>query len=605
MGERIKGVSRRYEIEPLPLDESLDRYAVPFAGEAFTKEQEFFLKPFFSNLDGPVYVIHHLPEEVVGALSSRYSRSTKGLRRLFWDEYLEPILSPEKQKGWEVADDREREEALSTSRKLREIVDFLNRTGGVDGVVNIKRGRKFFETWLSEFGDDSIAEQGAVHVSIEGISNMALEELVNKRIGISLIIKSSRYVQFWERRADGGDQYVVPGELVGTEYEAGFREVMDGLFGIYERLAGPYLDYIKELYPKGEDETDKSFQNSRSAKRFDDLRDLLPFGTQVNGGFLGNCRAWEEVINRLAAHPLGELRWLGQALCNELEKEVPSFVKRPRTARGAEIQLYLENIRRLRRELATGYLTGGGNPDREKTELVRLLSSTPNADVEILSAFMFAGCKNIPLHEVRSQVMKMTPDIVSALLGTILGERKFGKSDPGREEVRFRKVPRAFENAKYLFEIWGRGGDFRDLHRHRMLTEEHQQFTTRWGFDLEEEVRRSPFVGEISSSLERAARLYEKLEADYPEAASYVVPFAFIQHWYMLMTAREVFWTGEIRTGPQARPHYKEICLQIVDLAMKETPAVFQGIMVDRNDYRLARRDSERRVERKRGVEGA
>ena len=63
--------------------------------EKFTKAEAYFIEPFFTNLDKNVFAAKYLPSEVLGALASRYSRSTKGVRRLFFDEYIKPILEPD------------------------------------------------------------------------------------------------------------------------------------------------------------------------------------------------------------------------------------------------------------------------------------------------------------------------------------------------------------------------------------------------------------------------------------------------------------------------------------------------------------------------------
>ena len=57
-------------------------------GETFTPEETRALAPYFTNTDRPVYVLHHLPETVKGALFARYSRSAKSVRRLFLDEVV-------------------------------------------------------------------------------------------------------------------------------------------------------------------------------------------------------------------------------------------------------------------------------------------------------------------------------------------------------------------------------------------------------------------------------------------------------------------------------------------------------------------------------------
>lgn len=588
---------RRYLTDPLPSSEDVERFAPPYSPEPFTQEETRYLQPFFSNIDKPVFVIQHLPEEVIGALSSRYSRTTDSLRRVFLREYIKPVVWPESQPNWPELTPQQQDQALMVRDKFIQLISFLETHGGIDYVVNIQRGRKFFDVWLEQYGDDSIAELGGVHLAIEGLSNVAVKEIEDKRIGISPLEKSTRYVTFADKRADGEYLYIVPGELLHTEYEVIFRNAADSLFVTYSQLLEPYLDYIKERYPQGEDETVRSFNNSRGAKRFDDLRDLLPFATQTNVALFGNGRAFEDLINRLMDHPLGELRYWGQAICRELESVVPSFVKRPKTTRGAEMQIYRTNLKILREELSQQILEGGVEEDRESW--ARLISYTPAADVEVVSAFLFSGNHRYSFARIREKVLGMSPEQRAAILARVIKERSFGKDAPRREEVRFRKVPRAFENAHYLFEVWARGGDYRDLHRHRQLTQERQRFTTTWGYDLEDEVLNSPFTGNITAALGHAKQTSEVLASISPDIAQYLVPFAFIQHWYMNLSAREIFWIGELRTGSQARPHYKEVALEIVDSALRATPAVFQGIMVDRVDYRLARRDSEKRIEKK------
>jgi thymidylate synthase ThyX len=477
------------------------------------------------------------------------------------------------------------------------MIEFLNKGGGIDEVVNIQRSRKFFDKWLAAYGDDSIAELGGVHLSLEGLSNIASQEIEDKRIGISPLEKSTRYVSFRDKRVDGKYKYHIPGEIKNTPLEKTYIATLDLLFDTYDQISDPYLEYIKELYPQGEDETPTSFHNSRSAKRFDDIRDLLPFATQTNVALFGNGRAYEDVINRLLTHPVGELCWWGKAIADELEKAVPSFVRRPKTARGAEVQNYRNNLRNLREELTTKICGTSSKPAYQKW--VKLVQETKNADVEILSTFLTNNSGGFSLSEIRRQVQRMPYKKRSEYLREIINERKMNNADAPRQEVRFRKVPRAFENAHYLFEIWGRGGDYRDLHRHRALTQERHFFTTKWGYDLEPEVLNSPFIEKIEIALEKAAKLFQKLATKSPWIAQYIVPFGFVQHWYMHMTAREIYWIVELRTGPQGRPHYRHICQQIAREATKASPSVFSGLMVDTNEYNLSRRESEKKIEKK------
>ena len=65
-----------------------DSHPMLYAAEAFTAEEAAKLRPYFTNLDRPVFALTNLPEVVKGALFARYSRSDKSLRRLFLDEFV-------------------------------------------------------------------------------------------------------------------------------------------------------------------------------------------------------------------------------------------------------------------------------------------------------------------------------------------------------------------------------------------------------------------------------------------------------------------------------------------------------------------------------------
>src|SRR4030042_2525371 len=120
--------------------------------EKFTKQEAYYISPFFTNLDCNVFVAKYLPSEVLGALASRYSRSTKGVRRLFFDEYIKPILEPDLENASKI----EVKEAERMKNGLINFVDYLHKEGGWEKVVNSKRARDFFARWLAEYGDELI-----------------------------------------------------------------------------------------------------------------------------------------------------------------------------------------------------------------------------------------------------------------------------------------------------------------------------------------------------------------------------------------------------------------------------------------------------------------
>src|SRR5271163_481929 len=122
----------------------------PYADETFTHDEAEILRPYVTNLDGPVFALVNLPEVVKGALFARYSRSPKSLRRLFLDEF----------------------------------VDDLDMSGDAtfDATIGLRRAEELYAKVFGEYGDDSVAQLGGVHLACEQSSNILTKVLERGRL---------------------------------------------------------------------------------------------------------------------------------------------------------------------------------------------------------------------------------------------------------------------------------------------------------------------------------------------------------------------------------------------------------------------------------------
>ena len=153
--------------------------------EDFTETQIRILERFVTNTSSNIFVLRNLPEVIKGALFSRYSRSSLGLRSLLLKEFIQ---------GEETAFDAivgcgEREEAENPE----------------DQVIAIKRAQNFYDRILDGYGDDSIGELGGAHLAIENVSMLAAKMIEDSRIGGSPLEKSTRYIYFDQKV---NDQYL-------------------------------------------------------------------------------------------------------------------------------------------------------------------------------------------------------------------------------------------------------------------------------------------------------------------------------------------------------------------------------------------------------------
>ncbi len=142
----------------------------------FSEKESLVLNPYFTNLDKDIFALRNLPEVVKGALFSRYSRTTKSLRRVLLEEFIQ-----DKQMAF----------------------DQIVNAPRVDETVGIRKAEEFYDRVLVGYGDDSVAELGGAHVALENVSNVATKIIQDSRLGLSPLEKSTRYVYFNETGTDG------------------------------------------------------------------------------------------------------------------------------------------------------------------------------------------------------------------------------------------------------------------------------------------------------------------------------------------------------------------------------------------------------------------
>src|ERR1700704_2443096 len=330
----------------------------------FNAAEARVLGRYFTNLDRPVFALRNLPEVVKGALFSRYSRTEKSLRRVLLDEFInEPDSGFERLAG---------------------------AGAGADDMVAVRRAEEFYERVLVGYGDDSVAELAGAHVAVERTATPAAKALEDRRIGISPLEKSTRYVRFDRPGPDGRHLFYRGPELAHPAYEP----AADALFAAYSSLVEPVTDAIRDKFPLEEGETDRAWKSATRAKALDLLRGLLPAGALTNLGLFGNGRAFEYLITKLAANELPECRRIAIDLHRELSLVIPSFVKRAideRYGRPAADRIAQARSATARISKRSGHMGTGPS--------VTLLEHDPDAERKVVAAALFpesdAGWKEL------------------------------------------------------------------------------------------------------------------------------------------------------------------------------------------------------------------
>jgi len=522
----------------------------------FSAQELALLGPYFTNIDRDVYALRNLPEVVKGALFSRYSRSSKSLRRTFLDEFVQnPDLN------------------LPQAPEER------------DDVVAADKAEQFYERVLVGYGDDSVAELGGAHVALERISALAAKEIEDSRIGLSPLEKSTRYV-FFDRQVDGRYEYVRPHSITHSSLAETYTRAMDACFHAYSEAIAPLTASLAEQFPVEDGTSERAHRAAIRAKAADALRALLPVGHLTNMGVYGNGRAFEYLLIKMAASPLPEVRELGFDLGHELGLVIPAFTKRAGTERGRDHSSYL----RERETAVSGWAAGLRGSETDMHPAVSIVDYDPEAENKVIAGLLHPHTQ-LSLHDVRRAVGNMSAAEKTAILKAHLDGRGSRHRRPGR----------AFEMAEYTVEFCANFGVYKDLQRHRMCTQQRQCLSTNLGYTMPPELSGTEHEGTFHECMAIAGAAYQSLAERFPAEAQYVVPTAYRMRWMMKLNLRELAHLVELRSTVQGHPDYRAI---VHDLTMKvrhihPVLADLATYFVDWTQVDLARLESEQRTEEK------
>lgn len=529
--------------------------------EEFSQEQMKILEQFVSNTDSNVFALRNLPEVIKGALFSRYSRSRLGLRSLLLKEFIH-----NEETGFDSI--------VAYSPKDLEVSEQL---------LAIQKAQNFYDRILDGYGDDSIGELGGAHLALESVSMVATKLIEDCRIGGSPLEKSTRYIYF-DQKVAGEYQFYREPILMTSAYRQLYIDTCNMLFETYSKLIPPLTAIMEEKIPKKEDSSKAAYAAAIRAKVLDCLRGLLPAGTLTNMGIYGNGRFFDGLIRKMRMHNLAELQDLGKKSYQELAKVIPSFIRR------ADPSHRHYQIEANYKDILEGQLKGIASKQKIEADSVkklgvRLVDYDPQSVEKVVAALLFAWGKH-DLEELRSHCDELSQEQISTILEAACA---------GRENRRH-KSPRALEHAVFTFEIVADYGMYRDLQRHRMLTQERQLLTCDYGYYSPVDLEGTSMMQDYHEAMLKAKQAFDTIADELPEEAQYVVPMAYNIRWYFQINLRALQWMCELRSSPAGHPSYRYVVQEMAKKVFDVFPAFERFFkFVDFEGYELGRLQQEER----------
>lgn len=531
--------------------------------EEFSEKQIKILERYVSNTSSHIFVLRNLPEVIKGALFSRYSRSSLGLRALLLKEF---ISNEEEAAFGAIVGNNEQEDKDQT-----------------DQTAAIRKAQNFYDRILDGYGDDSIGELGGTHVAIENVSMLAAKHLEDSRIGGSPLEKSTRYVYF-DQKVNGEYLFYREPVLMTSAYRDLYINTSNMLFDTYSRLIPPLTALIDEKMPKDPGISKAAYTAALRAKVLDCLRGLLPAGTLTNMGVYGNGRFFEQLLHKLHISNLAEMQDIGKRMHEEISKVMPSFIRRSDPLHHTH-QDFSRFFCAMNAELNAVAERNTSGIEHSTDSGVKLIASDPEAILKVAAALLFSH-SNKSYKDLYNYCKKLPEEELARILDAGCGAR----------EKRRHKSPRALEHAAFTFEIVADFGVYRDLHRHRMLTQERQLLCCDYGFYVPPEIMGTDLEADYMAAMHKAKEVYDIIAVELPEEAQYMVPMAYHVRWYFQVNLRALQWLCELRSAPAGHPSYRLVA-QLMAKQVSEAFPAFERFFkfVDYEGYELGRLGQEQR----------
>jgi thymidylate synthase ThyX len=523
---------------------------MPYSGrEPFVMSSETLL-PAGAHNQTDVYAVHGADPEVLAYAMAKYSRS-----------------------------------ALSMRESLAEI--------------SAQRAEQFLNTFYFQYGHRSIADLAHIAFAVERLSLLAAIVLVDEQRWDGQE-RSTRYQNFMK------SGWFFPDFGQDSESARTYVETVEGLFTAYQKTTASVLDALRERVARPEAMKPEAYERTLKARAFDVARYLLPLATNTSLGQIVNARTLETQVSRLLSHPVAEIRELGRrlrdaatgpawnvggpaaaALAGEIaqvdaalgERAEAMLTREIRTAptlvKYAEPNAYLTETRKVLDQAAAELFAG---VKIDSAPVVDLVERTETLEVELAATLLY-WASDYPYRQVRDIVAGLPEARVNEIIG--LGLRHRGRHD---------EALRVFHaGAALRFDILMDIGGFRDMHRHRRVTQIQQGFTAVHGYVTPESgdaagLAEAGIVAEYQRTVEGAHAAAAKIaKGSAPEAAVnalYVYPLATKVRCLFKMDFAEAQYISELRSGPAGHFSYRKVAWEMYKAMERQHPSLAKYVRV-------------------------
>jgi thymidylate synthase ThyX len=340
--------------------------------------------------------------------------------------------------------------------------------------------------------------------------------------------KSQRYVTL------KGD-YVLPTEIVGTDLESEFKDIIELQNTYYEKL-------YKQAKQKLKLDDFGGSKSDLQARAKEDARYFLSLATETQMGMTINARNLERLLRRLDKTGLIEAKEIRESILTQVQHIAPSIIKYTKADDFEKKSLDYKLDK----------------PANSKD--IELLFCDEHGDEKILTSILYEA-SDTSWKEIYQDVTAMSPD-----------EKRewFCKVFAGIKS--YHSVPRGFENANACFEAKMSASCFAQLKRHRMSTIIRSDYEPDLGMVIPPLLEDLIDKGELVDFEKRIKGLYLKLRAVHPSLGNYILTNGHKLRVVISFNMREFYHFARLRSDLHAQWEIRELSDNIITILRDKFP---------------------------------
>ncbi len=506
--------------------------------------------------------------------------------------------------------------------------------------ISAQRAEQFLNTFYFQYGHRSIADLAHIAFAIERLSLLAAIVLVDETRWDGQE-RSTRYQNFLK------SGWYMPDFGEDKASEGLYSQTVDSLFSAYQSVSAAVLELLRQRVAQPEGLKPEAYERTLHARAFDVARYLLPLATNTSLGQIVSARTLETQVSRLLSNPNAEVRALGaqlreaatgpawnlnadaaKAFVAKLAALEADFVHAGASASGRqevsghdlsradngavsgeasapEVSLASEAAALFTRDVRTApTLVKYAQPNEylihsqadlaqaaaeafknlpiAPSPLVDLVERTESLEVELATTLLYSASHH-SYRAIRDLVAGLPASRVSEIIE--LGLRHRGRHD---------EALRAFHaGAALRFDILMDIGGFRDMHRHRRVTQIIQGFTSAHGYEnpgsgdlsLDVDILAEAGVGgaydsAVQSAHKAAATIAAGPAPEAAQSAQYLFPLATRIRALFKMDFAEAQYISELRSAPAGHFSYRRVAWQMYLALQEQHPSLARHIRV-------------------------